>query len=61
MGLPDRLRRLDSRVFKSMRQPREPAEDFLRRVAVRRWPGGRSMPLEVQQALRELFDQRDST
>jgi hypothetical protein len=60
MGVSDRLRRLDSRVFKSMRQPDEPAEDFLRRVAAQRWPGGRAMPIEVQRALRELFARLDS-
>ncbi len=46
--------------MKSLRQPGEPAEDFLRRVAVRRWPSGRHLPAEVQQALREYFDQQDA-
>lgn len=60
MGLANRLRDLDSRAMKSLRQPGEPAEDFLRRVAVRRWPSGRHLPAEVQQALREYFDQQDA-
>ena len=59
MGLADRLRALDSRVLPSLRQPGESAEEFLRRVAARRWPTGRHLPVEVHQALRELFAEQD--
>ena len=46
--------------MKSLRQPGEPAEVFLRRVAVRRWPSARHLPVEVQQDLREYFGQQDA-
>ncbi len=60
MGLSEHLRRLDSSAFKVLRRHDEPAEAFLRRVAERRWPTGRHLPAEVQQALREFFAERDA-
>jgi len=59
MSLVQRLRGLDSRVFTSLRQPGEPAEQYLRRVAARRWPTDRPAAFELQQALREYFAELD--
>jgi hypothetical protein len=55
MSLGLRLRRLDARVFPRLRQPGEPAEAYLRRVAVRRLGIGVADGYAVQQALREHF------
>jgi hypothetical protein len=59
MRLSERLRRLDSRAFKSLRQPGESAEDFLRRYAASPLRA-RTVTPEVQQALREIFAERDA-
>lgn len=61
MGLADRLRHLDARAVGSLRQPGEPAEAFLRRLADRRWPQSRPMLSEIQQqALRDYFHEQNA-
>jgi hypothetical protein len=56
MGLLDRLRRADSRVFTYLRQPGESAEEYLRRVAAWSGPGiGGLAAVDVHLALREFF------
>jgi hypothetical protein len=55
----NRLAGLDSRVFPSLRRPGEAAEDYLRRVAARRWGINVRESFEVQRALREHFARLD--
>lgn len=57
--LRDRLLRLDSRVFKEIRQPGEDAETYLRRIAA---SGGIPIrdSMEVHRALREHFAALDA-
>jgi len=45
--------------MRSLRQPGESAEDFLRRASERKWPYARFLPVEVQAALREYFAAQD--
>ena len=61
MGLRERLRRADSRVFTYLRRPTESAEEYLRRVAQWDGPGfGEIAAVDVQAALREFFAQGDA-
>lgn len=61
MPLRDRLRHLDAKALKFLRQPDESAEHFLRRAAAREWPHARFLPSEVQAALREYFAEQPAS